>query len=393
MKIRHVLIIVSSIILMIIIYYIGYYSYKMGIDYGVQNAEDIRKEKEIKAEKDTIGPKYVKTALINNQTRPLTISSFGRVTSSSNINISSEVQGKLSSNISLKKGTEFTKGQLIVKIDDKDAQLAIKARKSNYLNIISLSMPDFIVDFPDEYKKWSAFFNSIQVEKTLPSIPGFVNSKEKNFIISRNILSEYYNIKSDEERLKKYNITAPFEGTIIEAYTDEGAIVNPGAPIIKIIRKGKLEIEIPIPVQNKSFVKIGNKVQLTENNEKFEGSISRIGEFVNSNTQNLSVYVTINNEIGKLLYDGMYMDAIIICEGVENVAEIPRRAIFNKNSIYTVNKNLRLIPTQLDIVVTKENSFIVKGLSDSTIIVIEPVINAKDSMEVSIQLDETITNP
>ena len=393
MKIRHVLIIVSSIILMIIIYYIGYYSYKMGIDYGVQNAEDIRKEKEIKAENDTTGPKYVKTVLINNQTRPLTISSFGRVASTSNINLSSEVQGKLSSNISLKKGTEFTKGQLIIKINDKDAQLAIKARKSNYLNIISLSIPDLIVDFPDEHKKWSAFFNSIKVEKNLPSFPDFVNSKEKNFIISRNILSEYYNIKSDEERLKKYNITAPFEGTIIEAYTDEGAIINPGSPIIKIIRKGKLEIEIPIPVQNKSFVKIGNKVQLTENNEQFEGSISRIGEFVNSNTQNLSVYVTINNEIGKLLYDGMFMDAIIICEGVENVTEIPRRAIFNKNSIYTVNKNLRLIPTQLDIVVTKENSFIVKGLSDSTRIVIEPVINAKDSMEVSIQLDETITNP
>jgi len=365
----------------------------MGIDYGVKNAEDIRKKNEIKAENDSIGTKYVKTVLINNQTRPLTISSFGRVASTSNINLSSEVQGKLSSNISLKKGTEFTKGQLIIKINDKDAQLAIKARKSNYLNIISLSIPDLIVDFPDEHKKWSAFFNSIKVEKNLPSFPDFVNSKEKNFIISRNILSEYYNIKSDEERLKKYNITAPFEGTIIEAYTDEGAIINPGSPIIKIIRKGKLEIEIPIPVQNKNFVKIGNKVQLTENNEKFEGSISRIGEFVNPNTQNLSVYVSINNEIGKLLYDGMFMDAIIICEGVENVAEIPRRAIFNKNSIYTVNKNMRLIPTQLDIVVTKENSFIVKGLSDSTRIVIEPVINAKDSMEVSIQLDETITNP
>ena len=207
MKIRHVLIIVSSILLLIIIYYVGVMGYQMGIDYGEQNAEKIREKKEIKTKNDSIAPKYVNTLLVQNENRPMNIISYGRVSSSSNINISSEVQGKLSSNIPLKKGSEFSKGQLIIKINDKDAQLAVRARKSNYLNIISLSLPDLIVDFPDQYEKWNNFFNSIQIEKELPSFPSFTNSKEKNFIISRNILSEYYNIQSDEARLKKYNIS------------------------------------------------------------------------------------------------------------------------------------------------------------------------------------------
>ena len=107
MKIRHVLIIVTSIILLFIIYFIGSISYEMGVNYGERNAETIRKNKEIQTKNDSIEPKYVKTTLIHNQLRPLTISSYGRVTSSSNINISSEVQGNLSSNITLKKGTKF----------------------------------------------------------------------------------------------------------------------------------------------------------------------------------------------------------------------------------------------------------------------------------------------
>ena len=90
----------------------------------------------------------------------------------------------------------------------------------------------------------------------------------------------------------------------------------------------------------------------------------------------------------KLFYDGMFMDATIISEGIENVAEIPRRAVFNKSTIYSVNDNLILIPLQLNIIARNENSYIVKGLSDSTRVVIEPVINAKDSMKVNIQLAE-----
>lgn len=388
MKIRHVLIIVTSILLLFIIYFIGSISYEMGVNYGELNAETIRKNKEIQTKNDSIEPKYVKTTLIHNHVRPLTISSYGRVTSSSNINISSEVQGNLSSNITLKKGTEFKKGQLLVQINDKDAQLALKARKSNYLNIISSCLPDLLVDFPEQYKKWMNFFNSIQIEKELPIFPVFNNSKEKNFIISRNILAEFYNIKSDEARLSKFKISAPFDGTVIESYTDEGANVNPGTPIIKIIRNGELEIEIPIPIENKKHIKIGNKVLLSENNNQVEAKISRIGEFVNPNTQNLSVYASINNEMEKLFYDGMFMDATIISEGIENVAEIPRRAVFDKSTIYSVNDNLILIPLQLNIIARNENSYIVKGLSDSTRVVIEPVINAKDSMKVNIQLAE-----
>jgi membrane fusion protein, multidrug efflux system len=381
MKTRQVLIIISSIILLSLISFIGKISYESGVSYGEKNAEEIRL-KRIKTDfKDSIIPKYVNTKTIFNDTIPFTINGSGRVISSSNINISSEVQGKLISNINLKKGTEFAKGQILFKVKDDDAQLLLIAKKSNFLNLVSNSLADIKIDFSAEFLKWDTFFNSIKVNSPLPVFPSFSSTKEKNFIISRSFLSEYYSIKSDEERLKKYLITAPFNGSIIEAFTDEGAVVNPGSPIVNIIRKGDLEIEIPINPDYISKVKKGYEVILTQDNNQYSGSITRIGDFVNANTQNLSVFAKLVSNNNNLL-NGMYLEASIKCDGFENVVKIPRKAVFGNNMIFTVNEDSLLIPKKINVKSMQNNLVLASGIENATILVIEPVINAKDSMKV-----------
>ena len=224
MKIRQILIIVCSILLVSIVCSVGYVSYEAGISFGEKNAEEIRL-KRIKTDfKDSTILKFVNTEIVTIDTIPFTIYGSGRVISSSNINVTSEVQGKLSSNIKLKKGTEFSKGQLLFRVQDSDAKMLLIARKSNYLNLVSNALPDLKIDFNSVFTKWESFLNSIKVDSPLPEFPNFNTNKEKNFIVSRSILAEYYNIKSDEERLKKYIINAPFDGSILEAFTDEGAI-------------------------------------------------------------------------------------------------------------------------------------------------------------------------
>lgn len=381
MKTRQVLIIISSIILLSLISFIGKISYESGVSYGEKNAEEIRL-KRIKTDfKDSIIPKYVNTKTIFNDTIPFIINGSGRVISSSNINISSEVQGKLISNINLKKGTEFTKGQILFKVKDDDAQLLLISKKSNFLNLVSNSLADIKIDFSAEFLKWDTFFNSIKVNSPLPVFPSFSSTKEKNFIISRSFLSEYYSIKSDEERLKKYLITAPFNGSIIEAFTDEGAVVNPGSPIVNIIRKGDLEIEIPINPDYISKVKKGYEVILTQDNNQYSGSITRIGDFVNANTQNLSVFAKLVSNNNNLL-NGMYLEASIKCDGFENVVKIPRKAVFGNNMIFTVNEDSLLIPKKINVKSMQNNLVLASGIENATILVIEPVINAKDSMKV-----------
>ena len=78
MKTRQVLIIISSIILLSLISFIGKISYESGVSYGEKNAEEIRL-KRIKTDfKDSIIPKYVNTKTIFNDTIPFTNQRIGK---------------------------------------------------------------------------------------------------------------------------------------------------------------------------------------------------------------------------------------------------------------------------------------------------------------------------
>ncbi len=388
MKVRHVLVIITSIIILVSIVLAFMMGYNAGMSKGEQDAEKIRAKRlaDAMANDTTIkDTNFVKVfaAPFTNQIKPITAAGFGQVVSSSMINITSEVQGVINAGIELKKGTKFKKGQVLFNIKNQDVVLVLKARKSNYLTMLTNILPDLKLDHSENFDAWLKFYNALDVEKNLPPLPETKSFKEKNFIVSRNIYSEYYNILSDQERLKKYTIIAPFDGSVLNAMTDEGAVTGPGSPVLSVIRQGNLEIEVPIKSEEIDWVKSGAEVVLYDNNVAVaKGKVNRKGTYVNPQTQSVPVFIDII-ETSVDLYNGMYLNTEIMCEGFESLIELPRKAIFNKNEVFYV-ENSRIIAHPVDIKLFKENTVLVKGIPDNTMIAVEPIINATDSMEVKV---------
>ena len=380
MKIRKIIITLILFLLSGLLFIVGSISYESGVSYGESNAEEIRASK-IKNVSAVVSSKFANVQVVLNKTYPVIVSGSGRVMAGTMINISSEVQGLLNSPISLKKGTSFKKGDLIFKIRDTDAKLSLAARKSNYLSQWTSVLPDLATDHSKQYDKWYNFFNSITVDQPLEEFPNFTTSKEKNFIISRKLLAEYLNIKSDEYRLTKYFQVAPFNGSIVEAYIDQGAIVNPGSPVIQIIRDDELEIEIPLAVKYMQKIKIGSSVRLIENENEFMGKVVRVGNFINANTQSVPVYVKPINKLP--LYYGMYVKAKLELNALELVCKIPRTAIFGENKIYTVDMDSTIHSTKINIRSSDERNYYVDNLKDSIIYLPQPIVNAKDSLKIT----------
>lgn len=386
MKVRHVLIVISSF--SIIIFFALFYKLgeSNGIKYGVENAEKIKEEnrkgKEINT--DSIVPKFVKALTVKNEIHPIILNGYGKVISASSINISTEVQGILSSSITLKKGTKFKTGQVLFTINNTDIKLGLQSKKSSFLTQLTSILPDLNIDYPESFKDWKSFFEKIDVKKPLPILPTFKSSKEKSFIISRNILSQYYSIQSDESRLKKYTIKAPFSGSIIESFTDAGANVSPGMSVIKILREGDLEIEIPILANNLSLIKKGQKVILKDNEGKRTiGEISRIGNYVNPETQTIPAFVSIKKG-NNSLYNGMYLESIINCNSDLLAVKIPRTAIFDNQKVYIVTKENKLKVIDISISTFQDKSVIVTGLENGVRVVSEAIVNIKEGTTVSI---------
>ena len=141
------------------------------------------------------------------------------------------------------------------------------------------------------------FFDNIDIEGQLPPIPPLIDSKLKTFLAAKNVLGEYYSIRADQVRLAKYSTRAPFNGTVVDAFSDVGSIVNPGSPVINIINNGALEVECQIKPDESRLVRIGANVQLSDEKGKvWKGKVMRKGQYLNPNTQSILYLLAIGKK-------------------------------------------------------------------------------------------------
>ena len=325
----------------------------------------------------------VKTELIEYSTVETSVQSTGRVVSQQSVDVIAEVQGKImSGDISLKKGQDFRKGDVLVKIFDQDAAYTLKARKSAYLNAIANILPDLKIDYENEYPVWVDFFEKVKIDEDLPELPEADSRQLKIFLASRNILSEYYAIKSSEIRFDKYTITAPYDGAIQNVLLEVGSVANPGSRIAQVIKTSQLEVEVPVEVSAATWLRLGDKAVLRTGADDLVGEayVKRISSFVDPGTQSINVYLEVTRQFDKL-FPGGYLRAEFSGMRIRNAMEIPRNAVFNRNLVFTVHEG-SLSKDEINILKISETSILFNGLDEGIEIVTEPLANANESMQV-----------
>ena len=89
-------------------------------------------------------------------------------------------------------------------------------------------MADIKIDYPESYKKWDDYFLNYDIERNILELPEQSSNNETFFLTGRGIISSYYGVKSAEERLNKYNITAPFDGIVSSSFVENGTMARAG---------------------------------------------------------------------------------------------------------------------------------------------------------------------
>lgn len=330
---------------------------------------------------------YVKAQKFQPGTVETTIEAYGRVVSSQSINLIAEVGGKLiEGNVPLKQGQSFKKGQLLYRIYSEEQQLNLKAQKSRFLNTLASILPDLKIDFSESYGKWQKYFDQVELDENIPQIPEASSSKEKTFLATKSILSDYYAIKSAEENLKKYTIYAPFNGSIKSVSLQIGAVVNTGANVASLIRTDELELEIACEVRDINFIEIGKKVDViaeTPTYQKWEGRVSRIADFVDANTQSIGVFIAVKNKKSGEVREGSFLMASIPGKKVEGAIRVARSIIKNKDEVFIVQDGV-LKTKQIKIHKLNENSAVISGLEEGAVLVTDMPSNASENMKVEI---------
>jgi multidrug efflux pump subunit AcrA (membrane-fusion protein) len=338
-----------------------------------------------------VQPKTVKVRPVVYSDIETSIISYGRVTSSHPIDLIAEVSGRiLPGQVSLKEGQDFRKGSLLFRIEDSESRFDLKSQKSNFLRDLATILPDLKIDFPDSYPQWNSYFASIDIDKTLPEIPQFKSDKEKTFLATKNILSNYFSIKRAETNLRKHLIYAPFSGSFSQVMFEPGAYVNPGNKIGRIIRRGKLELQVPVEASDIGWVNKGSKAMVSSEDGllNWEGRVTRIGDVVNQTTQSIDVTIEIIPNQHPV-YDGLYLKAEIPGITIADAMEVNRSAVYQGSLVYTVVEDSVLKVRPINTKRLNSKTVVFNGLEAGEQLIVDQLINGHNNMIVNPVLDTT----
>jgi multidrug efflux pump subunit AcrA (membrane-fusion protein) len=300
------------------------------------------------------------------------IKGLGRLTSALPLVLYSEVSGTvMEGTVPFQPAQFFRKGDLILKIDDRQIQLDIKSAKSDFLNALSSVLPEIKVDFPKEFQVWESYFNQCDVNRPLPVLPKTENQKIKLYLSRFNVYKLYYSVRNLEIRLEKHFFYAPFAGSITSADFRIGSIVRNGSRLGEVINLDNLEVEIPVPAEDIEWIDKNKPVGLesAELGKKWQGKIVRIGNSIDPNTQSVSVFVKLMENSKSEIFEGIFLEAHIPGKMVERAILIPRKVLYQDNYLYCI-KNGRLDYREVKIARRQTDSVIItEGIADGDTIV------------------------
>lgn len=329
--------------------------------------------------------KVVKTVYIDtvkNETISIKIPANGSLVAKRRVELYAEVQGIFKSGNKLfKPGQQYNNGETLIRIDASEYYASVQSAKSNLYNTIAAIMPDIRLDYPNMYQKWQNYLNSFDLNKTTPKLPEMASDKENYFITGRGIVSSYYSVKNLEQRLAKYNISAPFKGILTEALTNEGALIRSGQKLGEYIDPSVYEMEIALSRSYASLLKVGESVELQniEHTENYKGKVSRVNGSIDAATQTITAFIEVQDEN---LKEGMYLEASLNAKEEQNAIEISRNLMLDGNQIFILKSNT-LDVLDVEPVFYSETTVVLKGVPDGTIILDKPVIGAYSGMLVT----------
>ena len=312
----------------------------------------------------TESAKLVSVIKVKNSLNPIELSVDGRLKSKNRIKLYSEVQGLINFNQNkFSEGNSFKSNELILSINSDEFRSSVKQARSEFQNLIASVLPDIKIDFNDNFENWESFFKNFDINKSISKLPNIKSDKEKYYIIGKGIQSAYYRVKSLDERLKKFNIYAPFDGSLINLNVSEGTMVSPGMLLASYISENDFELSVNIPSKYVQYISINERISIDINGTEYTGKIKRINKNIDELSQTVGVHIGFKNQN---LKDGMYLKAKIPLNLESQGFSISRSNLINDEFVFVAENDNSVGVRNVKAIYYDDDSVIVSGLEDNT---------------------------
>jgi len=348
----------------------------------------------------------VETQLLIHGDVLIKIEGNGTIEAQKTVNLVSEAQGIVTfAKNDLKSGTYVKKGEVICKIDQRQAENQFQSQYAEFMRVLVSFLAFTNIESEELYNKWSDYYNEIDINKPIQDLPEITDQREKNQAISNNLYTQYFAVKNSEITLSKHTIVAPFDGYITSSGIVKDSYVNYGQKLVNLQDVTHIEISVPLLLEDAKWIdfSINPRVKVyweNNNNSWAYGKIYRKENQLNRDSQSINVFVFLENKtLNQNLFPGNYVRVVIEGITIPNVATVPRNIVNNDNQLYFVDDSSRLGRAQVNVISMQGDlALIENSLNDGTKVVTsilqKPLLGMpiEDMSNTIVEIDTTIVN-
>lgn len=315
------------------------------------------------------------------------IDSYGSAEALTETQLVSDVNGRvIEVSPNIRAGASFKKGDVLVKLDDRDYQIEVDVAKA--------SVADAEVKYLQELAQAEIAERDWNVRPGNEKGKALALRKPQVAAAKASLDAAKARLAKAELNLARTEVTAPFDGRVLRQMVDLGQVVNPNQAIAEIYSIDAVEVRLPIKAADLPYLSLPDEQSSTEEPPKvvFEGDVGRqtyqwIGKLVRSEgafdpaTRMLYVVAQIEEPFAKIgdrpaIRVGQFLRAKIEGERLSNVFVIPRRAV-SQDYFVSVAREGVLYKQAIQPLWTDQNSVVV------------PAMPSIDSIEEGAQVAQT----
>ena len=300
-------------------------------------------------------PLTVKVFDINPQSFQIKIESYGTVSPRTQSSLVSQVNGQIT-NISnkLREGSFFKKGDVLLKIDDRDYIADVKISEANLADA-KQAMAEEVALSAQAARDWKNLGNN--------STPNdLVLRKPQQQAAQARLSSAEAALAKTKLTLERTKISAPYDGRVLNQLVDVGQVVNANTQIAEVYATDYFEVRLPLRTADLKFVDLPETFRnnntptinapvdifssLTDSPIAWNGRLVRTESAIDNNARQLHVVVQVDDpfnsdEIGRTpLKIGEYVTANITGKVIQNAIIIPTESVYQNTYVYVAKDNL-----------------------------------------------------
>lgn len=326
------------------------------------------------------------------------VDTFGTVHPRTQNALVTQVTGKINDvSPQFRNGGFFAEGDVLLKLDQRDYVAEVKIAEAGLLSAEQVLLEEQ-ANVRQAQTDWKRLGNG-----QAPS--DLVLRKPQLAAAQASLLSAEARLTIAKLALERTEITAPYDGRILEQLVDFGQVISANSQVAEIYSTDSVEIRLPINNSDIDLVNFPEEYRTNNSlpsviearftsslskNQTWLGNVIRTEAAIDSNTQQLYIVAQIEDPYNPKLHPGpsikigQYVNAEVQGKTLDDAIVINNSAIYQGSYVYLVENGLL---KRRDISIRWQNShktIIENGLSAGELLVTTPLGQVSSGTRVSI---------